>query len=76
MVPAASWMATKATSIQLAVSKGSKKAVGDMMPVRLATLGQVKYNAAGLVPVKMIRKNTDWKREGFLSQSQVKKSNH
>jgi hypothetical protein len=24
----------------------------------------------------MIRKNTDWKREGFLSQSQVKKSNH
>jgi hypothetical protein len=31
-------MATKATNIQLAVSKGSKKAVGEMMPVRLATL--------------------------------------
>ena len=37
MVPAANWMATRATSIQLAVSNGSRKAVGEIMPVRFAT---------------------------------------
>ena len=37
IVPAANWMATRATSIQLAVSNGSRKAVGEMMPVRFAT---------------------------------------
>jgi len=42
-------MATRATNIQLAVSKGSKKAVGEMIPVRLATWqkeGNVDSNLA------------------------------
>lgn len=37
MEKVAAWMATAPTSIHEAVSKGSRKAVGDMMPVRLAT---------------------------------------
>lgn len=37
LLNAPTWMATKATKAQLAVSKGSKKAVGEMMPVLLAT---------------------------------------
>ncbi len=37
MHPAATCMATSATSIHEAVSNGSRKAVGEMMPVRLAT---------------------------------------
>ena len=35
--PAATWMATRATMAQLVVSKGSRKAVGEMIPVFLAT---------------------------------------
>lgn len=38
MVKVAAWMATTPTSIQEAVSKGSRNAVGDMIPVRLATI--------------------------------------
>lgn len=34
----AAWMATTPTNIQEAVSKGSRKAVGDIIPVRLATM--------------------------------------
>lgn len=37
MVKVAAWIATTPTSIQEAVSNGSKKAVGEIMPVRLAT---------------------------------------
>ena len=37
MQPAATWTATRATMNQLVVSKGSKKAVGEMIPVFLAT---------------------------------------
>ena len=37
MEKVAAWIATAPTSIQEAVSKGSKKAVGEMMPVLLAT---------------------------------------
>ena len=37
MDPAAAWTATITTNIQEEKSNGSRKAVGEMMPVRLAT---------------------------------------
>lgn len=47
MVKVAAWMATKPTSIQEAASKGSRKAVGDMIPVRFATTMAIPVSIKG-----------------------------
>lgn len=55
MVKVAAWMATTPTNIQEAVSKGSRKAVGDMMPVRLATIMAIPVSMKGTL-------KSTWKR--------------
>lgn len=56
----AAWMATAPTSIQDAVSKGSKKAVGEIIPVRFAT------TMATPVSIKGTLKSTTASRSEFI----------
>lgn len=49
MVNVAAWIATTPTSIQEAVSKGSRKAVGDIIPVLLATTIAIPVSIKGTV---------------------------
>lgn len=47
IVNVAAWMATTPTNIQEAVSKGSRNAVGDIIPVRLATIMAMPVSIKG-----------------------------
>lgn len=47
MVNVAAWIATTPTNIQDAVSKGSKNAVGDIIPVRFATTIAIPVSIKG-----------------------------
>lgn len=62
IVKVAAWIATTPTSIQEAVSKGSKNAVGEIIPVRFATRTAIPVSINGTL-------KSTWKRFSCLRPS-------